>query len=53
VSSLPPSVVVSRRGAERVGSGHPWIYRSDVIAADVQPGDLVRVTSERQRPLAW
>ena len=53
MSSLPPSVVVSRRGAERVGSGHPWIYRSDVIAADVQPGDLVRVTSERQRPLGW
>ena len=48
------TVVVSKRGADRVRTGHPWIYRSDVMAdASVAPGDLVLVTSERKRPLGW
>ena len=46
-------VVVSRRATERMRSGHPWIYRSDVVSSDAGPGDLVRVMSERKRPLAW
>jgi 23S rRNA (cytosine1962-C5)-methyltransferase len=48
-------VVVSRRGADRWRAGHPWIYRSDVVSGTADPGDLVRVVSERQRPLglAW
>ena len=25
-----PAVTISRRGAERLAGGHPWIYRSDV-----------------------
>ena len=48
-----PDVVVSRRATERLRSGHPWIYRSDVVSSDAGPGDLVRVMSERKRPLAW
>ena len=37
-------VTVSRRGADRVRTGHPWIYRSDVMAdTEVAPGDLVAV----------
>jgi 23S rRNA (cytosine1962-C5)-methyltransferase len=47
------SVVISRRGTERLRSGHPWIYRSDVIRASAEPGDLVRVSNESDRPLAW
>ena len=46
-------VVISRRGAERIRANHPWIYRSDVLSSDAQPGDLVRVTTERDRPLGW
>jgi 23S rRNA (cytosine1962-C5)-methyltransferase len=50
-----PLVVVSRRGVDRLRSGHPWIYRSDVVSSEAEPGDLVRVLSERRRPLgvAW
>jgi len=46
-----PVVKVSARGAERLRMGHPWVYQSDVRAAGAQPGDLVRVESDRGRPL--
>jgi 23S rRNA (cytosine1962-C5)-methyltransferase len=46
-----PIVTLSARGADRVKSGHPWVYRSDVRKSSAQPGDLVRVESERGRPL--
>jgi len=46
-----PTAVVSRRGIDRLKAGHPWIYRSDVISSDAEPGDVVRVVSERDRPL--
>jgi len=46
-----PVVVVNRRGADRARAGHPWIYRSDVLSAEVEPGDLVRVVTERDRPV--
>lgn len=48
-----PTVVISRRGAERVHAGHPWIYRSDVGTTDAAAGDLVRVVSDRKRPMGW
>jgi 23S rRNA (cytosine1962-C5)-methyltransferase len=48
-----PSVVVSRKGADRVRVGHPWIYRSDVVDVAAEPGDLVRVVTERKRALGW
>jgi 23S rRNA (cytosine1962-C5)-methyltransferase len=44
-----PSVVVTRRGAERITGGHLWIYRSDVRSAQAAPGDVVRVTDEQGR----
>ena len=50
---MAPAVLVSRRGADRIRGGHPWIYRSDVVTADAAPGDLVRVIAERERPLGW
>jgi len=46
-------VVVTRRAVDRVRSGHPWIYRSDVVQSDAASGDLVLVTTERERPLGW
>ena len=50
---MSPAVSVSRRGAERVRAGHPWIYRSDVMRADVHGGDLVRVITDHDRPVGW
>ncbi|MBI3644899.1 MAG: class I SAM-dependent rRNA methyltransferase [Acidobacteriales bacterium] len=42
------SVKLSPRGVARLKSGHVWVYRSDVAAAeDVPPGALVRVTDPR------
>jgi 23S rRNA (cytosine1962-C5)-methyltransferase len=46
-----PQVTVSRRAAERARAGHPWIYRSDVVAAEVEPGALVSVATEREQRL--
>ncbi len=46
-----PAVTVSRRGAERLAGGHPWIYRSDVEKAP-RPGedaDVVVVKDGRGR----
>lgn len=36
--------VLKNRGASRVRSGHPWVYRSDVASAEGEAGDVVRVT---------
>ena len=38
---------VSRRGATRWLSGHPWIYRSDVLKAPAVPAGAVHVVDER------
>ena len=43
------SVVISARGAERLRSGHPWVYRSDVRSAQAEAGAIVRVMDERGR----
>jgi len=41
-----PFVVISARGEERVRTGHPWIYRSDVTDVQAEGGDIVQVLSE-------
>lgn len=43
------SVVISTRGVERLRSGHPWVYRSDVRSAQAEAGAIVRLTDERGR----
>src|SRR6266446_7925169 len=48
---MPPSVVISPRGEDRLRSGHPWIYRSDVIEAQAAAGDVVSVRSRRGQVL--
>ena len=47
------SVTISPRGVDRLRAGHPWIYRSDIAHTDAAPGDVVRVLSDRKRPLGW
>jgi 23S rRNA (cytosine1962-C5)-methyltransferase len=44
-------VTITHRGEERVRSGHPWIYRSDVARADASGGAVVRVVGARGRPV--
>jgi 23S rRNA (cytosine1962-C5)-methyltransferase len=45
-------VRVNRKAAERVASGHPWIFASDIADRDgAQPGAAVKVTDPRGRPL--
>jgi 23S rRNA (cytosine1962-C5)-methyltransferase len=48
---LTPTVTISARGEERLRSGHPWIYQSDVKAVAASAGDRVMVRSGRGRPL--
>jgi 23S rRNA (cytosine1962-C5)-methyltransferase len=52
-----PSVAVTARGRARIASGHPWVFRQDVLhgpESDASSGGpvLVQVTDERRRPHA-
>jgi 23S rRNA (cytosine1962-C5)-methyltransferase len=43
-----PEVRVSRKGADRLLSGHPWIFRSDVVTAgNATRGAIVRILDPR------
>lgn len=44
-----PHVAIAQHGADRLHAGHVWVYRSDIRAAEAEPGDVVRVTDERGR----
>src|SRR3954470_9173636 len=45
------TITITPRGEERVRSGHPWIYKSDVAKIAAHGGDTVRVMGTRGRPL--
>ena len=42
---------VSARGARRWDAGHPWIYRSDLVAAPDGGADAVSVMDQRGKPM--
>jgi 23S rRNA (cytosine1962-C5)-methyltransferase len=42
-----PFVIIGTRGVDRVRSGHPWVYRSDIRSAQAEAGSIVRVNDER------
>ncbi|MGI9071381.1 MAG: class I SAM-dependent rRNA methyltransferase [Bryobacteraceae bacterium] len=45
-----PTVRVNRKAADRVASGHPWIFTSDVIdCGSARAGDAVRVVDFKGR----
>jgi 23S rRNA (cytosine1962-C5)-methyltransferase len=44
-----PTAVVSARGEDRIRSGHPWIYRSDVVDLAADAGEVVEVLGPRRR----
>ncbi|MGE0392850.1 MAG: class I SAM-dependent rRNA methyltransferase [Vicinamibacterales bacterium] len=46
-----PFARISRKGEQRLLSGHPWIYRSDVTDAEAAPGETVTVLGPRQQVL--
>jgi len=45
-------VSVNRKAADRVASGHPWIFSSDVTArGEATPGSVVQVLDHKRRSL--
>ena len=48
-------VVVNRKGEARIHRGHPWVFRTDVVAAEetLEPGAIVRVLGPRHVPLGF
>ena len=44
-------VTITHRGEERIRSGHPWIYKSDVAKTEASGGDTVRVLGTRGRDI--
>jgi len=47
-------VRVTHKGEGRILRGHPWVFRSDVAQAkDAAPGAVVRVATERGKPLGF
>ena len=45
------TVTISPKGEARITSGHPWVYRSDVIQVAAERGQIVEVIGRRQAPL--
>jgi len=51
--TLIPTVTITARGEERLRSGHPWVYRSDLVNANAGAGDRVLVRNPRGRTLGY
>jgi 23S rRNA (cytosine1962-C5)-methyltransferase len=48
------TVVITKKGEDRLRQGHPWIFRSDVVRArGAEPGAVVRVVGHRGQPLGF
>ena len=45
------SATVSAKGARRWETGHPWIYRSDLVMAPDGDAGVVRVMDQRGKPI--
>jgi 23S rRNA (cytosine1962-C5)-methyltransferase len=46
------SVKVNRKAADRIASGHPWIFASDIVErAGAEAGEAVQVIDFKNRPL--
>lgn len=44
-----PAVTISTRGIDRITSGHPWVFRTDVAdASGVEPGAVVRLIDRKK-----
>jgi 23S rRNA (cytosine1962-C5)-methyltransferase len=47
------TVTINRRGEDRISSGHPWIYRSDLVEVRAEGGQPVLVQGPRRVPLGY
>ena len=50
---MPPTVVISSRGEQRIRSGHPWVYAADVVEARAEGGEIVEVIGPRRRTVGY
>jgi 23S rRNA (cytosine1962-C5)-methyltransferase len=50
---VPPIALVSPKGARRWASGHPWIYRSDVVRPPDDGPGVALVKNGAGAPLGW
>ena len=48
---MTSTVVISARGEDRLRSGHPWIYRADVVDVHAAAGEVVTVRGLRGRAI--
>jgi 23S rRNA (cytosine1962-C5)-methyltransferase len=46
-------VTISPKGEDRIRSGHPWVYRSDVLHVSAGRGDIVLVRGRRKTALGY
>jgi 23S rRNA (cytosine1962-C5)-methyltransferase len=51
--SVAATAMVSAKGARRWESGHPWIYRSDVLRPPEDEAGAVAVVNGAGAPLGW
>lgn len=45
------TVVVNGKAEDRVRSGHPWIYRADIVSVQAEGGDTVAIRGPRGRTI--
>jgi 23S rRNA (cytosine1962-C5)-methyltransferase len=48
-----PHVTISPKGEDRIRTGHPWVYRSDVVDVSAERGQVVLVKGRRKAPLGY
>ena len=48
-----PTATISPKGETRIKSGHPWVYRSDVVEVSASGGEVVQVRNRRKTPLGY
>ena len=48
---MPPFVIISSRGEQRVRAGHPWVYGTDVVDVRAEGGEIVQVVGPRHRTI--
>lgn len=48
---MTPTATITPRGEDRVRSGHPWVYRGDIVDAAAEPGEVVAVRTARGKVL--
>jgi 23S rRNA (cytosine1962-C5)-methyltransferase len=48
-----PIATITPKGETRVKSGHPWVYRSDVVEVAASGGEVVLVRNRKKVPLGY